>query len=74
MVYPSSQDTIKAQVEPFDTDALKDSMAGSLTTSRGAYMDPRQFARPVERRNMKQKTERLEYQEDVIKRSAVFGK
>ena len=73
-MYPAPQDTIKAQVEPFDTKALQESMMGSLTSSRAAYMDPRQFARPVERGNMKLKTERAAYQEDVIKRSAVFGK
>lgn len=61
-------------MEPFDTAALKESMAGSWTSSRGAFRDPRQFAMPVVRGHMKMKTERLEYQEDVIKRSAVFGK
>jgi|AntAceMinimDraft_1070359.scaffolds.fasta_scaffold20303_1 hypothetical protein len=49
-------------------------MSGAWTSSRGAFRDPRQFAMPVERANMKMKTERGEYQEDVIKRSAVFGK
>lgn len=49
-------------------------MPGAWTSSRGAFRDPRAYAMPVDRANMKMKTERLEYQEDVIKRSAVFGK
>ena len=62
MTDPSPQDTIRAQVEPFDHKALQESMAGEWTSSRGAFRDPRQFSQPVVRGNMKMKTERLEYQ------------
>mmetsp|Transcript_1224 Transcript_1224/g.2835 ORF Transcript_1224/g.2835 Transcript_1224/m.2835 type:complete len:178 (+) Transcript_1224:252-785(+) len=71
--FPTYMDTVRSMVAPIDISGELAEVRGSgWSTSRGTFRDPRLFKQPLERSHMKMKSERGDYQEACIKRSAIF--